>query len=169
MGRPRKYEEGPARYTLVLSPADKAILESYARYVSYVRNKNIAVAEILLEALRESPEFKKFEKTGRAAGPLFSQEVIPEPVQAPPVTPRPKAPPVPVVALRPLPTQEEAPSAQDMEIDQLRAALKALGISGSEIARRADVHKSDVARFLKGERTLGPGSLAKLAGVLAAG
>ena len=73
MGRPRKYPEGPGRFTFTMNPSDKAVIEAFARWYVYSTNRSLGVAEIMIEVLRRSPEFKAFEKTGRTAGPMFAQ------------------------------------------------------------------------------------------------
>lgn len=184
MGRPRKYAEGPARFTLVLNPADKVTLESFTRWFAFKENRNLGIAEALLAVLRRSKEFSEFEATGQAAGPMFAQaplllsqkEValpvpavqaqaprVPEPVKALPVATQPKAPPVPVVAVQALPVAQKALLA---EVEQLRNDLRNCGLSGSEIAVRAGINKANVNRFLAGEQTPKAETLAKLAAIV---
>ena len=187
MGRPRKYAEGPARFTLVLNPADKVTLESFTRWFAFKENRNLGIAEALLAVLRRSKEFSEFEATGQAAGPLFKEvaqapplfsqkEValpvpavqaqaprVPEPVKALPVATQPKAPPVPVVAVQALPVAQKALLA---EVEQLRNDLRNCGLSGSEIAVRAGINKANVNRFLAGEQTPKAETLAKLAAIV---
>lgn len=97
MARPKKYEEGPARFTLTLSPADKAVLERFSLWLSYSTGKRLGIADCLLLTFRTSREFQAFEKTGGAMGPMF--ETRAEPVQLAPA-------PVPVPA-----AQEDATKA----------------------------------------------------------
>ena len=125
-GRPRKYAEGPGRYSITLSPKDKELVEKFLLWVQFHLGKRMGVAEVLLEGVRGSPLYAEFVRvTGYVEGgpaepkpvslPLFTEpepERIPsevtlpqEPVTAAPVALKPEALPVPVVTLQAPPVE----------------------------------------------------------------
>ena len=85
-GRPRKYAEGPGRYSITLSPADKDLVEKFLLWVQFHLGKRMGVAEVLLEGVRGSALYTEFVRAtgytpGRPAAepaslPLFTE---PEP------------------------------------------------------------------------------------------
>ena len=196
MARPKKYEEGPARFTLTLSPADKAVLERFALWLSYSTGKRLGIADCLLMTFRTSREFQAFEKTGGAMGPMFDTRA--EPVQlapAPVVTKPPEDPgkalrdrlykerylgeegesPEAVIVRVPSPSSPSSPrpaapspsaSGEDPDPDTLRAQLKASGLTNREIEEKAGVHNSIVSRFLTGKVVPRRAALVKLQAAL---
>lgn len=235
VGRPRKYEGGAARYTIVLDPSAKAEVETFARWFQYTNNRTVGISEILLEILRRSPEFGAFKKAAleilrqspefetfqKAAlvatkpepsregvflehslpepsregmNPIHTQptkamplkHALPEafdrikvfepfaqegslsgkrpsqPLQAVTTKPEPEPSPVPVVTLRAAPEQAEGrvsgtppPPEEEDPSAALRAALKTLGTSGSEVAKKAGMSKATFTRFMKGGQVPG--------------
>ena len=186
-GRPRKFPDGPARYTLVLSPADKAEVEAFSRWFAYTTNQNIGIGEILLTILRQSPEFQAFRKAapvvtkpepsregvflehslpepsreGIRQSDTLAEPIIPVTLQAVTTKPEPEPSPVPVVTLQAAPEQAEGPEfkggpySEEDPSAALRAALKTLGTSGSEVAKKAKVSAATFTRFMKGGQVPG--------------
>ena len=172
MARPKKYEEGPARFTLTLSPADKAVLERFSLWLSLRVGKRLGIADCLLMTFRSSEEFKAFERAGGAMGPMF-ETAAPVPVPAPAGDPT-KAlrdrlykerylgeegesseavivrVPSPVPS-SPRPAAASPALGEDPDPDTLRVQLKASGLSNKEIEEKSGVHNSIVSRFLTGK------------------
>lgn len=186
MGRPRKYQDGPGRFTLVLSPADKEVVEDFSRWYQFTTRRTMGVAEILLEILRKSREFETFQKAGRADGPLFAQlaqepaAVTPQaaPVEkpVPPASPAPVAQPVATEPPAPVPSAPEPVEAPEVQaaplqepalgVAEIREAAKAAGLSGRELARRAGLDPGAVSVILAGKRIPKPETLLKLKAAL---
>lgn len=165
MARPKKYEEGPARFTLTLSPADKAVLERFSLWLSLRVGKRLGIADCLLMTFRSSEEFKAFERAGGAMGPMFETAApVPVPVPAPAGDPAKalrdrlyKSPEAVIVRVpSPVPSSPRPAAAPpalggDPDPDTLRVQLKASGLSNKEIEEKSGVHNSIVSRFLTGK------------------
>lgn len=86
-GRPRKYAEGPGRYSITLAPADKDLVEKFLLWVQFHLGKRMGVAEVLLEGVRGSPLFAEFIRVtgytpGRPAAEPVSLPLFTEPEPA---------------------------------------------------------------------------------------
>ena len=190
-GRPRKYAEGPGRYSITLSPADKDLVEKFLLWVQFHLGKRMGVAEVLLEGVRGSPLFAEFKRAtgytpGRPAAepvslPLFTEpepagvveklvsenpELF-EPVKAAPVASKAEALPVPVVTPQAPPVKKDAPpkavpSAEEAEVLAMVRAAQAAGKNVKVIALGAGIDLSMLYRTLKGQRNLNPEARKKL-------
>lgn len=183
-GRPRKYAEGPGRYSITLSPADKDLVEKFLLWVQFHLGKRMGVAEVLLEGVRRSPLFTEFVRvTGYTPGrpsaepaslPLFTEEpepapntpdgaaeMIPEPVKAAPVEPAKAPEPVPVSKA---PNAEGTPD--EAAVLELVKAARDAGKDVKGIARGAGVDLTMLYKALKGDRHLTPEARRRLFGYL---
>lgn len=192
-GRPRKYAEGPGRYSITLSPGDKELVEKFLLWTQFHLGKRMGVAEVLLEGVRGSPLFAEFKRaTGYAPGrppagppnlPLFTE---PEPAVGAPAVDAPaeakvqdavEAIPEPT---EPTPTREEqkpastffgAPftaihvPAEDKVLAMIRERRDApVGAETVKtIAQGAGVDLTMIYRALKGARRLSSEARIKLA------
>ena len=91
-GRPRKYAEGPGRYSITLSPADKDLVEKFLLWVQFHLGKRMGVAEVLLEGVRGSALYTEFVRAtgytpGRPAAEPASLSLFTEMERAPSAVP----------------------------------------------------------------------------------
>ena len=149
-GRPRKYAEGPGRYSITLSPADKDLVEKFLLWVQFHLGKRMGVAEVLLEGVRGSPLFAEFKRAtgytpGRPAAEPASLSLFTEMERAPSAVPElgrvPSEVTVPVLFTVEIPKAQEPVKAAPVE-----SKAEALPVPAVTLQALSLIHISEPTR-----------------------